>query len=144
MEQSVAGQDIGVGLGTALWVDGTSDVGEIAEKVEAVKHTDEVAVKETLGEAGVPNKLVGVHGVVGVTPSGIHSEVGGELQAPRQFDLGGEAVIKVEDVDGLKIRSVTGGVLVMDVADALDLQFGVWPIGQAQRLVCVIGTDDAV
>lgn len=143
VQQSVAGRDIAPRLDAALGVDCSVDVGEVAEEVEAVEHTDEVAVKETLGEAGVPNKLVGVHGVVGVTPSGIHGEVGGELQVPRQFDLSGEAVIEIEDVDGLKICAVAGGVLVVDVADALDLQFGVWPIGQAQRLVGIVGTDDA-
>ena len=143
VQQSVAGRDIAPRLGAALGVDGTSDVGEIAEKVEAVKHTDEVAVKETLGEAGVPNKLVGVHGVVGVTPSGIHGKVGGELQVPRQFDLSGEAVVEIEDVDGLEVRAVAGGVLVMEVAYALDLQFSIRAIGQAQRLVGIVGTDDA-
>ena len=121
VQEGVAGCDVVPRLGAALGVDGTADVGEIAEEVKAVEHTDEVAVEETLGEAGVPNKFVGVHGMVGVTSSGVHGEVGGELQAPWQFDLSGEAVIEVEDVDGLKVRAVAGGVLVVDVANTLDL-----------------------
>ena len=70
-------------------------------------------------------------------------EVGGELEAPRQFDLSGETVVEVEDVDGLEVRAVAGGVLVMEVAYALDLQFSVRAIGQAQRLVGIVGADDA-
>ncbi len=143
VQQSVAGRDIAPRLDAALGVDCSVDVGEVAEEVEAVEHTDKIAVEETLGEAGVPDEFVGVHRAVSVATAGVHGEVGGELEAPRQFDLGGEAVVKVEDVDSLEVRSVACGVLVVEVADALDLQFGIRAIGQAQRLVGIVGTDDA-
>ena len=79
MQEGVAGCDVVPRLDATLGVDSTADVGEVAEEVEAVEHTDEVAVEETLRKAGVPNKLVGVHGMVGVTSTGVHGEVGGEL-----------------------------------------------------------------
>ena len=79
MQEGVAGCDVVPCLGATLGVDGTSNVREIAEEVEAVEHTDEVSVEETLGKSGIPNKLVGVHGMVGVTSTGVHGEVGGEL-----------------------------------------------------------------
>ena len=143
VQQSVAGRDIAPRLDAALGVDCSVDVGEVAEKVEAVEHADEIAVKETFGEAGIPDEFVGVHCIVGVATARVHGEVGGELEAPRQFDLSGETVVEVEDVDGLEVSAVAGGVLVVDVADALDLQFGVWTIGQAQRFVGIVGADDA-
>ena len=143
VQQCVAGCDVAPRLGAALGIDGAADVGEVAEEVEAVEHTDEVVMEETLGEAGVPDEFVGIHCVVGVATAGVHRQVGGELEAPRQFDLGDEAVVKVEDVDSLEVRAVACGVLVVEVADALDLQFGIRAIGQAQRLVGIVGTDDA-
>ena len=143
VQQGVARRDVAPRLGAALGVDGAANVGEIAEEVETVEHTDKIAVEETLGEAGVPDKFVGVHCVVGVATAGVHGEVGGELEAPRQFDLGGEAVVEVEDVDGLEVCAVAGGVLVVEVADALDVHFGIRAIGQAQRLVGIVGADDA-
>ena len=57
--------------------------------------------------------------------------------------MGGEAIVEVEDVDGLEVRAVAGGVLVVEVAYALDLQFGIRAIGQAQRFVGIVGADDA-
>ena len=144
MQERITRRDVVPCLSATLCVDGAPDVGEIAEEVEAVEHADEVAVEETLRKAGIPDKLVGVHGMVGVASTGVHGEVGGKLQAPRQFDLGGEAVVEVEDVDSLKIYAVAGGVLVVNVADALDLQFGVWTVGQTECLVSIIGADNAV
>lgn len=143
VQQCVAGCDVAPRLGAALGVDGAADVGEVAEEVETVEHTDEVAVKETFGQTSIPDKFVCIHCVVCVATAGVHSEVGGELETPRQFDLSGEAVVEVEDVDGLEVRAVAGGVLVMEVAYALDLQFGIRAIGQAQRLVGIVGADDA-
>ena len=131
VQQSVAGRDIAPRLDAALGVDCSVDVGEVAEEVEAVEHTDEVAVKETFGYTNVPDKFVCIHCVVGIATAGVHGEVGGELEAPRQFDLGGEAIVEIEDVDGHEVHAVAGGVLVVDVADALELQFGVWSVGQA-------------
>ena len=143
VQQSVAGRDIAPRLDAALGVDCSVDVGEVAEEVEAVEHTDEVAVKETFGYTSVPDKFVCIHCVVGIATAGVHGEVGGELEAPRQFDLSGETVVEVEDVDGLEVRAVAGGVLVMEVAYALDLQFSIRAIGQAQRFVGIVGADDA-
>ena len=143
MQERVARRDVVPRLSAALGVDGAADVGEVAEEVETVEHTDEVAVKETFGQTSIPDKFVCIHCVVCVATAGVHSEVGGELEAPRQFDLGGEAVVEVEDVDGLEVRAFAGGVLVMEVAYALDLQFSIRAIGQAQRLVGIIGADDA-
>ena len=143
VQQSVAGRDIAPRLDAALGVDCSVDVGEVAEEVEAVEHTDEVAVKETFGYTSVPDKFVCIHCVVGIATAGVHGEVGGELEAPRQFDLSGETVVEVEDVDGLEVRAVAGGVLVVEVAYALDLQFGIRTIGQAQRFVGIVGADDA-
>ena len=79
MQERIAGRDVIPCLDAALCIDGASDVGEVAEDVEAVEHTDEVAVEETLRKAGIPNKFVGVHGIVGVASTGVHGEVGGEL-----------------------------------------------------------------
>ena len=76
--------------------------------------------------------------MVGIATAGVHGEVGGELETPRQFDLGGETVVEIEDVDGLEVRAVAGGVLVVEVADAFDLQFGIRAIGQAQRFVGIV------
>ena len=143
MQQSVAGRDIAPRLDAALGVDCSVDVGEVAEEVEAVEHTDEVAVKETFGYTSVPDIFVCIHCVVGIATAGVHGEVGGELEAPRQFDLSCETVVEVEDVDGLEVRAVAGGVLVVEVAYALDLQFGIRAIGQAQRFVGIVGADDA-
>ena len=143
VQQGVAGRDIAPRLDAALGVDCSVDVGEVAEEVEAVEHTDEVAVKETFGQTSIPDKFVCIHCVVCVAMAGVHSEVGGELETPRQFDLSGEAVVEVEDVDGLEVRAVAGGVLVMVVAYALDLQFSIRAIGQAQRLIGIVGADVA-
>ena len=143
MQERVARRDVVPRLSAALGVDGAADVGEVAEEVETVEHTDEVAVKEPFRQTSIPDKFVCIHYVVCVATAGVHSEVGGELETPRQFDLSGEAVVEVEDVDGLEVRAVAGGVLVMEVAYALDLQFSIRAIGQAQRLVGIVGADDA-
>ena len=47
MQERVARRDVVPRLSAALGVDGAADVGEVAEEVETVEHTDEVAVKET-------------------------------------------------------------------------------------------------
>ena len=49
MQERVTRRDVVPRLSAALCVDGMSDVGEIAEEVETVEHTDEVAVNETFG-----------------------------------------------------------------------------------------------
>ena len=66
MEEGVGGEDVVECLGAALRVDRVADVGELAEHVEAVELKEQVAVHESLGEAGVPDELVGVHRVVAV------------------------------------------------------------------------------
>lgn len=80
MQQGVARRDVAPRLGASLGVDGAANVGEIAEEVEAVEHTDKIAVEETLGEAGVPDEFVGVHRAVSVATAGVHRQVGGELR----------------------------------------------------------------
>ena len=61
MEQSVAGQDVGVGLDTPLGIDNAGDIVELAKEVEAVEHPCEAALEHGVGQTGVPDEVVGVH-----------------------------------------------------------------------------------
>ena len=71
MQEDVTGQDVGVGFGAALGIDGTGDVVELVEKVETVEHEEHSAFEEGTGKSGVPHEVGGVELRVGVPCSGV-------------------------------------------------------------------------
>ena len=85
VQQGVAGQDVGIGLGAALGIDGTGDVVELTEEVKAVEHDEEFAFEEGPREAGIPYKVTRVQSVVGIACTGVEAEVCVEFQFPREF-----------------------------------------------------------
>ena len=87
MRHDIAGRNIAPRLDAALGVDCSVDVGEVAEEVEAVEQTDEVAVKETFGDTSVPDKFVCIHCVVGIATAGVH---GG------RWRVGGSTAVRLE------------------------------------------------
>ena len=122
MEQAVGGNDVVERFGAALRVDVTAHVGEIAEQVEAVEHQRQVAVHEAFGQSGVPYQFVGVHRRLAVATAGVERQVGGELEVPRQFQLGVRTVMVSKDIERLETLTVARGVLVGQAAACAELQ----------------------
>lgn len=95
-----------------MCIDVSADVGEIAEDVEAVKENGEVASGDAFGDAGIPDKLVGVHARVAVASAAVHGEVCGQLHVPWQFDLCAGAILERQGIGGNEVRASAGGCLV--------------------------------
>lgn len=55
MEQPVGGDDIVKCFRSALCVDASLHIGEVAKEVEAVEHESHIAVHNFLGKACIPN-----------------------------------------------------------------------------------------
>ena len=101
------GHDVGVGLRAALGVEGAGDIAELSEDVEAVEHDEELAFEEGTGEAGVPNKVVGVQLWVGIACSAVEAEIGREVKLPRQLQDGREGGAAGEGTEVLEIYAVS-------------------------------------
>ena len=121
MEQAVGGNDVIERFGATLRVDVTAHVGEIAEQVETVEQQGKIAMHEAFRQSGIPYQFVGVHRVIAVTAAGVERQVGGDLEVPRQFQLGVCAVMVSEDVECLETLAVARGVLVGQAAACAEL-----------------------
>lgn len=126
-------------LGSSLCIDGATDIAEVVKQVESIELTNEIAVQETTGETGIPNKFVGVHFGVGITTTGVHGEVGGKLEMKGQFEGGQDAIVKVGDVDGGEISASAGGVLGVDVGFDTEVDSGGRTIVETEGVVPVKG-----
>ena len=58
---AIAGDDVVVGLGHALGINVMAGVAQFAEDVEGIKLQEEIALEESLCQAGIPQEFVGVH-----------------------------------------------------------------------------------
>ena len=143
MEEGVGGQDVVEGLSAALRVDAVADVGELAEHVEAVELQEQVAVHESLCDAGVPDEFVGVHCHVAIASARVHGQVCGELEVPWQFNLSGETVVEVKDIDSREVCPSAGGTLIVEVAFCREVEL-VGRLPRERKLVVeVVGGHDA-
>ena len=105
MQEGVAGQGVGVGLGAALRVDGAGDIAELAEEVVAVEHDDEAAFEEGTRETAIPHPFVGVHRRVYVATARVEGHVGAQLQLPGQGKEGGERGLGARHVEVFEVWS---------------------------------------
>lgn len=142
MEEGVGGDDVVEGLGTTLGIDGLGDVGELTEHVETIELKKQIAVHEPLGEASVPDKIVGIHRLVTVASARVHGQVGSNLEIPRQFNLCGQAIVEVEDIDCGKIRPVAGGALVVKVTLCREIELVVRTPCKGKYIVDVVSLDN--
>ena len=143
MKEGVGGQDVVEGLGAALRVDAVADVRELAEHIEAVELQEQVAVHKSLCDACIPDEFVGVHRRVAIASARVHGQVCGELEVPRQFNLSGETVVEVEDIDSREVCPCTGGVLIVQVAFCREVELvGGFP-RERKLVVEVVGGHDA-
>ena len=62
MKKTIGGNHIVEGLATTLCIDIASHVREIAQQVKAIEEDGQVLLGQTLGEASIPDKFIGVHG----------------------------------------------------------------------------------
>jgi len=60
VQQGIAGQDVGVGLGASLGIDDAGDIVELTKDVEAVEHQQQATFEEGTREASIPYKVGGV------------------------------------------------------------------------------------
>ena len=60
MQQGIAGQDVGVGLGAALGIDDAGNIVKLAEDVEAIEHQQKAAFEEGTRKTCIPYKVGGV------------------------------------------------------------------------------------
>ena len=123
MEEGVGRDEVIEGLGTSLSIDGLLDIGELTEHIEAIELKEQIAVHEPFGEASVPDKIVGIHCIVAIASARVHGQVGSNLEIPRQFNLCGQTIVEVEDIDCGKVRPVAGGALVVKVALCREIEF---------------------
>ena len=77
VQKPVGWYDIVVSFGSSLRIDGATNIGELAQKVEGIDGQEQVALEETSGESGVPDEFVGVHRLLAVTTTTVHREVRG-------------------------------------------------------------------
>lgn len=91
VEHEIARQHGAYGFGACLGVHCVADVAEIVEHVIAVEHQQQLTFKCRISKSGVPNKVVGVQGCVGVAAPVEHSKIGGNLEVCRQIVEQGNA-----------------------------------------------------
>ena len=60
-QHAIAGNDVVEGLGHALGIHVMAGVAQFAEDVEGIKLQEEIALEESLCQAGIPQEFVGVH-----------------------------------------------------------------------------------
>ena len=144
MEQSVAGQDVGVGLDTPLGIDNAGDIVELAKEVEAVEHPCEAAFEHGVRQAGIPDEVVGVHAAAFVAATAEHGEIGGQLEVPRQLEGGDGSIIEVEGIDAVEVGAVAVGVVPCEVSFQSDGRGTANLIAQAEVFAEVGGVDSTL
>ena len=79
VEHGIGGDGVDFAVGPAVGVDGTGEVGLLVENVVPLKHDGEyLATEEAVAELCVPDELVGVECLVGITTLAVAMEVGRE------------------------------------------------------------------
>ena len=123
MEHAVAGNGVILGITTHRGCDRTADSGLLVQDIiELERDGERIATEEALRYLGVPDELVGVHRVVGITTATLHVEVGGERRAPRSGDAYHTTIGElpgVEVVVGLELAAV---VVIVQRTVELDLE----------------------
>lgn len=98
--QAVADVEQGVGVDAVILrvaalhgVDGAAVVALLVEDVVQLQADGErLALEEALRDLCIPDELVGVHRAVGIAPSALVVQVGGEARSPRSVDVERSAV----------------------------------------------------
>ena len=83
MEEGIAGQSVRVTLCPALGVDGTGNIGELTEDIEAVKGEQQAALHQRTSQTGISYEISAVHLIGSVATTGVGSEVGGKFYLQR-------------------------------------------------------------
>ena len=98
MAEDIPRDDIAVYLRATLFVEGALHVRETAEKIEAINHTGETAMAESLRQARVPYQFIGIHLMVRIAAAAVHRQVGKDLEIEREFKLSCQSVIEVSGI----------------------------------------------
>jgi len=141
VQEGVAAQYVGVGLGAALGIDSAGHIVELTEDVEAFKHESEAAFQRRAQQAGVPDEVVGVYGAALVASAREHREVGGELEVPRKLERGGRSIAEIEGIYAGEVGSVAVSAQPSELALEDDGRRTAYFIVQPQVLAEARGVD---
>ena len=93
------------------------------QQVEGFKAGDEFAFAERLAHRGIDNEVVGVETAAAIATTAVHGGIGhqGSLQ-PRRCVAGIKAILKVEDIECLKVIHPACGVSPVDLSRCTDVE----------------------
>ena len=142
-EHHVARNAVVPRLGATLLVHHVARVGELLQDVEALEFGEEFAFEETARELGVPDPVGGVHLALLIAATGVHRQVGGELELRRQVQRRVEADLIVAGVDVFETLATAAHKIIGAAAVQRELVVVVGAEGQPEVVAELVVVDDA-
>ena len=142
-EKEVARNAVVPRFGATLLVHHVARVGELLQDVVALEFGEEFSVEETARQLGVPHPVGGVHLALLIAATGVHRQVGGELELRGQVQRRVEADLVVAGVDVLETLALAAHKIIGAAAVQCEFVVFVRAEGQPEVVAELVVVDDA-